>query len=377
MSEQTSTLAAIKSALTNLMRTFSSDVTSPSVTFVIILSFVATLVSTVLAIVYFLSVLGRYSLDEYRVNPINKESMDYVVARSHSIFGEYKYITFVFFAIIQFVPLVVIVVMLLRGSNMKVNSEIPKLFMMVLIVQGLLALVFNTMIFYKTYKTLKLVSRRIQEYNTYVFKRIYKNREFLSVLSQYAQNPFEIWSAVKQALTKVHFDTLSPKDISKVFFTINLFLNLKKMGMRNTNLPLAMRQFQPLNMLSPRFFRMSDFLLRNSSYMDDYTGLIVQPKSTLLPGEAKEHMQKIMGSMSTVSQWVSTANLLANSFFPQDAFYPFMKMSIGILLVQLLPFIFIWVLLKSPERRKELLAMFSKIQNEPTPNVNIPRYPKL
>lgn len=302
--------------------------------------------------------------------------MDYVVARSNSIFGEYKYIFFVFFAFVQFIPLAVIITTVLRGNSaIKMNHEIPKLFMMVLVVQGLLALILNTLIFMKTYKSLRLVNRRIQEYNTFVYKKIYKNREFLKTLSQYAQNPFEIWSAVKQALAKVKFHQLSQAEVSKVLFTINLFLNLKKMGMRNSNLPMAMKQFSPINMLSPRLFRMSDYLLRNSAFMDDYTALIVQPKSTLLSTEAKKYLSKLMQSINTVSGWISNANLLANSFFPQDAFAPFMRMCIGILLVQLIPVFFIYYLMSTPERKKALLDMFAKMRGDP--KTNVPRYPDI
>jgi len=373
---------------------FKSSPIQPLIAAVLALLLVITL--CVLSVVYLVRVALDYSNSISMQNPVNSESMDYNVSRSGdtvftlqlenvgsdvpalqriknfslsilkliaSAFGsetKYKYQLFILipWLIVGFSALGLFFVVQMRiGKNPR---ETPGFITGTLIgcfLHGVIIFFLNNVIYLYGNKPLRLVSMRIRSYNTYIYNRMYKNGDFLKSLTEINSNTFESVETVKNILRQVP-KTVSTLDLAKIMFSLNMYLHAHKLGLRNPNIVSALGTFSPMYMLNASRYSPSDFLFRHATFVDDYSQVMVSAMRSLQAENWVSPPNKtIYEATMMVNEWASGASNKANSLYVEDAVSPFVKMALGMAVVQWLPVIILVLVLRKKEAREGLMSV--------------------
>ena len=373
---------------------FKSSPIQPLIAAVLALLLVITL--CVLSVVYLVRVALDYSNSISMRNPVNSESMDYNVSRSGdtvftlqlenvgsdvpalqriknfslsirkliaSAFGsetKYKYQLFILipWLIVGLSALGLFFVVQMRiGKNPR---ETPGFITGTLIgcfLHGVTIFFLNNIIYLYGNKPLRLVSMRIRSYNTYIYNRMYKNGDFLKSLTEINSNTFESVETVKNILRQVP-KTVNTLDLAKIMFSLNMYLHAHKLGLRNPNIVSALGTFSPMYMLNASRYSPSDFLFRHATFVDDYSQVMVSAMRSLQAENWVSPPNKtIYEATMMVNEWASGASNKANSLYVEDAVSPFVKMALGMAVVQWLPVIIIVLVLRKKEARDGLMSV--------------------
>ena len=354
----------------------------------------------ILSVSYLIRMALEYADGKLRKNPVNRESMDYNVARSSdSLFslelpenqGEvpplqkiknisigifkmikaiftsknaYKYQLFILlpWLIMGFSAAGLYFVFQLKGGLNPVQT--PGFVVGALIIcffQGVITLLLNNTIYLYGNQNLRVVSARVRSFNKYIYNRIYKTPKFLNYLTELQSNTFESIDAIKDTLRQVP-KTISTLDLAKIMFSLNMYLHFHKLGLRNPNILDALTTFSPTYMLNVTGYSPADFLFRKITYVDDYGQIMVSVMRTLVDDElwASPPQKVIYEATMMLNEWAAGANNKANSMYVEDAQSPFIRMAVSMFIIQWLPVIILAIIFRKPENRAAITSVISE-----------------
>ena len=353
-----------------------------------------------LSVSYLIRMALEFADGKLRKNQVNRESMDYNVARSSdSLFslelpenqGEvpplqkiknisigifkmiktiftsknaYKYQLFILipWLIMGFSVIGLYFVLQLKGGLNPVQT--PGFVVGTLIIcffQGVITLILNNTIYLYGSQRLRVVSSRVRSFNKYIYNRIYKTPKFLNYLTELQSNTFESIDAIKNTLRQVP-KGISTLDLAKVMFSLNMYLHFHKLGLRNPNILDALTTFSPTYMLNITNYSPADFLFRKITYVDDYGQIMVSVMRSLVDDElwAAPPQKVIYEATMLLNEWAAGANNKANSMYVEDAQSPFIRMAVLMFVIQWLPVIVLAIIFRKPENRAAITSVISE-----------------
>jgi len=353
-----------------------------------------------LSVSYLIRMALEFADGKLRKNQVNRESMDYNVARSSdSLFslelpenqGEvpplqkiknisigifkmiktiftsknaYKYQLFILipWLIMGFSAIGLYFVLQLKGGLNPVQT--PGFVVGALIIcffQGVITLILNNTIYLYGSQRLRVVSSRVRSFNKYIYNRIYKTPKFLNYLTELQSNTFESIDAIKNTLRQVP-KGISTLDLAKVMFSLNMYLHFHKLGLRNPNILDALTTFSPTYMLNVTNYSPADFLFRKITYVDDYGQIMVSVMRSLVDDElwAAPPQKVIYEATMLLNEWAAGANNKANSMYVEDAQSPFIRMAVLMFVIQWLPVIVLAIIFRKPENRAAITSVISE-----------------
>jgi len=299
-------------------------------------------------------------------NPINAQATDYTIARSASgnIFqSQYPYVLFLWFP-----PIILSCAALALWRMWRTGARIPGFMtaiMCIAILYGVVTMIFNYMAYFYGSRMMKLVSQRIGDFNGSAHARLYTDMNILKMYTKAQSNSFLVMDAIKSAARRVPEKT-SWDALAKFLYTTNMYLHFQKIGMRNPFIVQALETFNATNIIRKKAYSPSDYLFRNSTYIEDYSETIVSMMRRLQDNPLEKRKNKISEETFTnaviqTSEWIADSNNRANTFYSEDALFPFIKMAIVMSISNTFPFIvFSWIF-KDPQNRKDLLDFLSKM----------------
>ena len=299
-------------------------------------------------------------------NPINAQATDYTIARSASgnIFqSQYPYVLFLWFP-----PIILSCAALALWRMWRTGVRIPGFMtaiMCIAILYGVVTMIFNYMAYFYGSRMMKLVSQRIGDFNGSAHARLYTDMNILKMYTKAQSNSFLVMDAIKSAARRVPEKT-SWDALAKFLYTTNMYLHFQKIGMRNPFIVQALETFNATNIIRKKSYSPSDYLFRNSTYIEDYSETIVSMMRRLQDNPLEKRKDKISEETFTnaviqTSEWIADSNNRANTFYSEDALFPFIKMAIVMSISNTFPFIvFSWIF-KDPQNRKDLLDFLSKM----------------
>jgi hypothetical protein len=299
-------------------------------------------------------------------NPINAQATDYTIARSASgnIFqSQYPYVLFLWFP-----PIILSCAALALWRMWRTGARIPGFMtaiMCIAILYGVVTMIFNYMAYFYGSRMMKLVSQRIGDFNGSAHARLYTDINILKMYTKAQSNSFLVMDAIKSAARRVPEKT-SWDALAKFLYTTNMYLHFQKIGMRNPFIVQALETFNATNIIRKKSYSPSDYLFRNSTYIEDYSETIVSMMRRLQDNPLEKRKNKISEETFTnaviqTSEWIADSNNRANTFYSEDALFPFIKMAIVMSISNTFPFIvFSWIF-KDPQNRKDLLDFLSKM----------------
>ena len=299
-------------------------------------------------------------------NPINAQATDYTIARSASgnIFqSQYPYVLFLWFP-----PIILSCAALALWRMWRTGVRIPGFMtaiMCIAILYGVVTMIFNYMAYFYGSRMMKLVSQRIGDFNGSAHARLYTDMNILKMYTKAQSNSFLVMDAIKSAARRVPEKT-SWDALAKFLYTTNMYLHFQKIGMRNPFIVQALETFNATNIIRKKSYSPSDYLFRNSTYIEDYSETIVSMMRRLQDNPLEKRKDKISEETFTnaviqTSEWIADSNNRANTFYSEDALFPFIKMAIVMSISNTFLFIvFSWIF-KDPQNRKDLLDFLSKM----------------
>jgi hypothetical protein len=189
---------------------------------------------------------------------------------------------------------------------------------------------------------------------------MYKSGDFLTSLTEITSNTFESIETVKNILRQVP-KSVGTLDLAKIMFSLNMYLHMHKLGLRNPNIAAALGTFSPMYMLNAARYSPSDYLFRNSTFVDDYSQVMLSAMRSLQEENWVSPPNKtIYEATMLVNEWASGASNKANSLYVEDAISPFVKMALGMAVVQWLPIIVLAFVLRKKETRDGLVSVIAE-----------------
>lgn len=340
--------------------------THPRILVPFLIAFVATCISILVSFILLVKLILKFNNGLLIRNPLNVESLDYLVAKSLSSRSKssFPYWLFLVLPFIQLLPAAFALWYVLKMKREGIETPgIIITVLIILIIQAILCMIFNFSVYFMAAKSLSIIKARLVTFNTHVFTNIYKDQDFLKQLSEYNSNPFSLRETIQKAFKTITQKT-SAEDLAKAMFTVNLFLHYQKMGSRNRWLPGALNVFNPLYIVQMQMFYPSDYLFRKSTFIENYSDMMINPQSKLLPPELLKNNKVINNAMIMCEEMSSDANTYANAIHAEDGFVPFVRMAILMTLIQLIPIITIALLLRNPSRRNFILDLLARFMKE-------------
>lgn len=173
-------LEAMKTTARAFMADFAK--TDIVVACLVLTSLFFTIIAAVIALIFIISAIQKISNGFLITNPINEGSLDYRVAISISSLlpKGYNYVYFLILPWLQLLPLIGIGIYFYYNRNkpgFREKFSIGTIFILLIAILGihsLICIVFNYIVYYSAYDSIRLVTRRIGEFNDYVYDRMYK-----------------------------------------------------------------------------------------------------------------------------------------------------------------------------------------------------------
>jgi hypothetical protein len=377
----------------------------------VITSSIATFAGMVMAVVFLFISISYWSSSLSKKNPVFMESFDYLMSQKglswfpNGMNYKYFYLT----SVLQVFPFIIaILYMKYRNLPIEVGGPVVIILIVVLLLHACASIPITTLLLYNAKNSMKSVNDRVAQVNKYIYARMYKGTKATPVKSNEdeeeseATAPVQLPSSTSTPIPKTptldfysHFQVvqtdmfmikdiaekalkslpvdISAEDLAKAVFTITLFAHFHRLGIRNPNIYEAIGLFNKFKLLVPFLFNPADYFLRNGTYVKDLAQVIAVKNSTYVNSDLVDKNNKLKKVMQLNSEWVANINNIANSIYPEDNILPFIVMSVGMVVIQVLVFSVLVYILSRDSVKATVLQFATSIipkENEVPPSSN-------
>jgi len=114
-------------------------------------------------------------------------------------------------------------------------------------------------------------------------------------------------------------------------------------------------------LLSSVSFYPSDFLYRKGTIIENNADILIHPQSKLLPKDIYSNTKMLNDTVVQVEMLMTTVNNLAYSIHAEDGFMPFVKMSLMLSIVQIVPVLGAFAFMRKQDNMQVVVKMMSSI----------------
>jgi hypothetical protein len=275
---------------------------------------------------------------------VNEQSVEYVFANTYNSFvhNGFNIVYSLVLPWLQILPFIGLGVYYWRNrekEDINIGGVYVTICIFLLLVQSVISIVFNYLLYYYIHDQLKSIKYRIDDFNTFVKQNLYISDTFIAFYTPLAKpqaNQQELMNTVAKSLKTIPKNVTSDQ-LSKALFTINLYSHFHKLGYRHASLMRAVHLFNHTTVLRTKFgvvFSPSDYLFKKGVFIEDISDEFMNAQNGYLDASITSNPEFVQDVLIKSSSLVEQANNKANSIFADDAFNLFVWTSTAFILVQ-------------------------------------------
>jgi hypothetical protein len=309
---------------------------------VLYISFLITILSFTIALYYIFSVIIMV-INTLLGGSTNNDELDTTTIKSLSLFRKEGFNLTKVLRILPIISILLIIVFFILKIFIKtIDSDgtagIVQLFACVIGFSAIFAVIMQYLVYKYVGQNIVVVNERLDIFNNFVCVNLYKNIAFLSKIERPQISIVGVNMIIRDCLKMVYLKETSETDLTKAFYTLTLFNHYQQLSLRSKTIYNSFKIFKYTELLSNRCSP-ATYLSASGTYIEDISNTLIIPN---LPSKVNNIF--LERALTRCNELLIKTNELANTLYPQDAFFSFTLVSVLTMIINAVPLIILYTI---------------------------------